>query len=286
MEGFMNLPRFFLPDLVAGTSQELSAEESHHLARVLRLKEGEVVEVFNGKGSHAQAHIESVHKSAVRLKTETLTTQVRARKVQLNVATSLPKGDRQKWLVEKLTELGADLLIPLETERGVAQPTDNALERLERVALEACKQSRNDFLLQIAPPMTLAQLTNSAHACSSAVLLLAHPYPVMIQSSPRANTSDCREKNTVPKSAPAVCGSRSLQQWVTEPLPTDVFVAIGPEGGFTDEEVELAVAKGWKPWMLTSNILRVETAVMMAAILLMDFFPAECFPPASEKSAL
>ena len=282
----MNLPRFFLPDLVVGTSQELSAEESHHLARVLRLKEGEVVEVFNGKGSRARAHIESVHKSAVRLKTETITTQVRTRKVRLNVATSLPKGDRQKWLVEKLTELGADRLIALETERGVAQPTENALERLERVALEACKQSRNDFLLQIVPPMTLTQLTNSALARPSAELLLAHPYPQSAQSSPGLNVADCEEKRIVPVTVPAVCGSRSLQQWLTEPLPVDVFVAIGPEGGFTDAEVEVAVAKGWKPWMLTNNILRVETAVMMAAILLMDFFPAECFPPASEKSAL
>jgi 16S rRNA (uracil1498-N3)-methyltransferase len=281
MDGFMNLPRFFLPDLAVGTSQELSAEESHHLARVLRLKEGEIVEVFNGIGAHAQARVESVHKSSVRLKTETVTTQVRERKVRLNVATSLPKGDRQKWLVEKLTELGADRLIPLETERGVAQPTDNALERLERVALEACKQSRNDFLLQIVPPMTLAELTISALSNSSTELLLAHPYPLSVQPSTSAPASDCRGKSFVPGTAPAVCGSRSLQQWLEEPLPADVFVAIGPEGGFTDAEVELAVAKGWKPWMLTNNILRVETAVMMAAILLMDFFPAKCPPPAN-----
>lgn len=282
----MNLPRFFLPDLVAGTSQELSAEESHHLARVLRLKEGDVVEVFNGNGARAPARVESVHKSVVRLKTENVTTLVRERKVRLNVATSLPKGDRQKWLVEKLTELGADRLIPLETERGVAQPTDNALERLERVALEACKQSRNDFLLQIVPPMTLTELTHTALASSPAELLLTHPYPLMFQPSPSGNTADCQDKNIVPTNAPAVCGSRSLQQWMRDPLPADVFVAIGPEGGFTDAEVELAIAMGWKPWMLTNNILRVETAVMMAAILLMDFFPAENIPLASEKSPL
>ncbi len=73
-------------------------------------------------------------------------------RVELTLAVALPKGERQKWLVEKLTELGAARLVPLITERGVAQPVEAAMVRLRRAVIEASKQCERNRLMEIAPP--------------------------------------------------------------------------------------------------------------------------------------
>jgi RsmE family RNA methyltransferase len=62
-----------------------------------------------------------------------------------------------------------------------------------------------------------------------------------------------------------------LQQWLPDKPPSKIIVAVGPEGGFTNEEVEFALKNQWLAWVLTQNILRVETAVLMSAILVLDF---------------
>ena len=265
----MNLPRFFLPSLSPHSSFELSEAESHHLARVLRMQAGANIEVFDGKGCCGVATILSVHKNSTVVETTEVEKVQRHRETRITIATSLPKGDRQKWLIEKLTELGVDRVIPLETERGVAQPTDSALERLERVALEACKQSRNDWLLQIDSPTTLSQLSQGTEP--DVVKLLAHPYRVTKCKISDGNSASDLEKNELSATTPVVPGMRALQQWLPQKLPREIVVGIGPEGGFTDEEVDYAVQNAWMAWVLTHNILRVETAVMMSAILAMDF---------------
>lgn len=265
----MNLPRFFLPNLSPHSSLELSEAESHHLARVLRMQAGACIEVFDGRGSRGVATIRSVHKNSTVIETMQVEKAQRHRTTRITIATSLPKGDRQKWLIEKLTELGVDRVIPLETERGVAQPTDSALERLERVALEACKQSRNDWLLQIDSPVTLSGLSEFMEP--ETVKLLAHPYPVTKSKKSGENRESDSGKNEQSAATAVVPGLRALQQWLPQRLPDEIIIGIGPEGGFTDEEVDRALQNEWKTWVLTHNILRVETAVMMSAILAMDF---------------
>lgn len=265
----MNLPRFFSPNLRPHSSLELSEAESHHLARVLRMQSGGAIEVFDGQGVRSLAIIRSVHKHATVVETSSLEMSAQRRETRITLATSLPKGDRQKWLIEKLTELGVDRVIPLETERGVAQPTDTALERLERVALEACKQSRNDRLLQIDSPRSLSELSHLVDI--DTLKLLAHPYPVINDKNSEQNSAVDSEKNGLTGVAAVVPGMRALQQWVPQKLPREIVIGIGPEGGFTDDEVQQAIDNGWLAWVLTQNILRVETAVMMSAILALDF---------------
>lgn len=265
----MNLPRFFLPFLEPHSELELSEGESHHLARVLRLQAGSKIEVFNGRGSRGVAVVESVHKKTTVVKTGAIETGLNRREIQIAIATSLPKGDRQKWLIEKLTELGIDQVILLETERGVAQPTDSALERLERVALEACKQSRNDWLLKIDPPVTLLELNSMLNP--DTLKLLAHPYSVGEIASHGAKSEQDSQKKLLGPHSFVVPGTRALQQWLSDRLPNKIVVAVGPEGGFTDQEVEFARTNQWLAWVLTQNILRVETAVLMSAILALDF---------------
>jgi len=155
----------------------------------------------------------------------------------LTLAVALPKGDRQKWLVEKATELGVTRLIPLVTERGVAQPTEAALERLRRSVIEASKQCGRNRLMEIGAPCAASECF--AQASAEAIHIVADPTgeSLVAQSwSRRAGTT-----------------------------ATPMIAAVGPEGGFTPEEVAAAQVAGWRLVSLGSRVLRVETAAIALA---------------------
>jgi 16S rRNA (uracil1498-N3)-methyltransferase len=153
------------------------------------------------------------------------------------IGVSLPKGDRQKWLVEKLTELGATELVPLVTERGVAQPTDHALDRLERSVIEAAKQCGRNRLMRIAEPHPWGDWVASGAGASKSRRLVAHPM-----------------------------GRPLAEIELTSPQPT--MLAIGPEGGLAEAEIVAAEGAGWETVELGPRILRVETAaVALAAVV-------------------
>jgi len=154
----------------------------------------------------------------------------------------LPKGDRQKWLVEKTTELGVTRIIPLVTERGVAQPVEAALQRLRRGVIEASKQCGRNRLMEIGEPRSAAELF--AENAVAETRLIAH------------------------------FGGRPMNA-THFPFNIDLIAAIGPEGGFTEAEVAAATAAGWRSVSLGSRILRVETA----AIAIAAWAASACCPP-------
>jgi 16S rRNA (uracil1498-N3)-methyltransferase len=151
---------------------------------------------------------------------------------ELTLAVALPKGERQKWLVEKLTELGVTRLVPLVTERGVAQPVAAALERLKRGVIEASKQCGRNRLMEIADPRSIGQLVTDSPV--GAQCLLADPAGAPL------------ERATM---APGGC----------------VIAAVGPEGGFAPSEMQTAREAGWEIVSLGPRILRVETAAIVLA---------------------
>jgi len=152
-------------------------------------------------------------------------------RVELTLAVALPKGERQKWLVEKLTELGAARLVPLITERGVAQPVDAAIARLSRAVIEASKQCGRNRLMEIAPPREALEYF-AADALGTKVI--AEP------------------------------GGEPLGSLA--PDVTQLAVAIGPEGGFTPSELKSALESQWRPVSLGRSILRIETAAIAVAV--------------------
>src|SRR5207244_11644465 len=128
----------------------------------------------------------------------------------LEVAAPLPKGDRAQFLIEKLTELGVTRFVPLVTERSVIHPREGKLEKLQRYVIEASKQCGRNVLMHIAPPQEWMSFCRRED--TRATKILAHPgSPV----GPLART-----------------GARRI--------------AVGPEGGLTEQEVELARATGWQ----------------------------------------
>lgn len=226
--------RFFSAASITSERVQLEGPEAHHLLHVMRARVGDEVILFDNSGGEFAAVVEKLGRSAADVRIVQRRDVDRELSFALTVGIALPKGDRQKWLVEKLTELGVTALVPLTTTRGVAQPTDSAIERLERSVIEACKQCGRNRLMQIAAPQTWdVWLDQSAMS----VRLVAHP------------------------------GGTSLAELDLSRKQT-TQLAIGPEGGLTEAEVAAAIATGWQPVDLGPRILRVETAAIALAAAL------------------
>lgn len=220
----MRALRFHVPDLRPGPC-ELTGEEHNHLARVLRLKAGARIELFDGQGRSAEAELVSVDRrhSALRVEEPRLTPPL---PLTITACVATPKAKRAKRLIESLTELGVSEFVPLLSERGESRPPQRA--ELERWALEACKQCWRDRLPLFAEPMTPAQVVDRLAASGGIGLL-----PDTLEAPP------LREVLPV------------------APLP--LLFVVGPEGGFSPAERE-ALASALRPVSLGPLVLRVETA--------------------------
>ena len=147
--------RFFIEPPVQTARVTLAGDEARHLIAVMRAKIGDEVALFDGSGAEFAAKVVRIGKRDAELEITSRREISRELPFELTLAVALPKGERQKWLVEKLTELGATALVPLLAERGVAQPTGSALDRLRRTVIEASKQCGRNRLMQIAEPQTV-----------------------------------------------------------------------------------------------------------------------------------
>ena len=133
--------RFYSQQPISPDSHHvLDGTEHQHLAKVLRMRAGDQVTLFDGLGSEFDATVLSVGRTSSELAIDAERVIDRELPFQLSLAVALPKGDRQQWLVEKAVELGVHELIPLETQFGVAQPGEKALQRVARWIVGASKQ--------------------------------------------------------------------------------------------------------------------------------------------------
>jgi 16S rRNA (uracil1498-N3)-methyltransferase len=224
--------RFFSSQPISGDRADLTGDEARHLSAVMRAKIGDEVVLFDGSGAEFTATITAIRKHVVELTIIERREISRELPFSVTLAVALPKGDRQKWLVEKATELGVTRIVPLTTERGVAQPLDSALDRLRRSVIEASKQCGRNRLLEIATPADA--IAYFAAAPPSATRLLADP-----TGQPLATTLLSRNQ--------------------------EIITAIGPEGGFSPAELSAAHSAGWLSVSLGNRILRVETAAIALA---------------------
>ena len=238
--------RYFVDSPIKGGSATLTGPEAHHLARVMRAGLGTEVVLFDGSGAEFAARVDRVERNEVHLTIVSGGPVDRELPRAVTLGVSLPKGDRQKWLVEKAVELGVKRIVPLRTARSVAQPSHQALARLGRTVIEASKQCGRNRLLGLAEAQAWVDFAHSAP--SPSCRLLAHPG---IQA-------------TAPSGA-APSTSRAGRHHSDE-----VYLAIGPEGGFTPEEVGVALAAGWQPVDLGPRILRVETAAIFLTALVIS----------------
>jgi 16S rRNA (uracil1498-N3)-methyltransferase len=227
--------RFYLPS-ISGDTSKLDEEESKHCVRVLRLKENDAVEITDGKGNLFKAIIENANPKACLLKI-TESHKEAAPNWELIIAVAPTKNMvRMEWLIEKLTEIGFTRFIPVEcnnSERRVIKT-----ERLNKIAIEAMKQSGRVYLPKIEELISFEKFIKEYHAYKG------------LKFIPHCNGTDRKTLSFSYKK-----GENAL-------------VLIGPEGDFTGEEIELAAGNGFIPVLLNEKTLRTETAALLAAISL------------------
>lgn len=233
----MGWPRFFVERLPASGFAELDEGESRHASNVLRMSAGDDCLAFDGCGGEARCTVTKVNKRAVELEVVERLDTNRELPKPIHMSVALPKGDRQKTLVDFLVQLGVQSLQPLVTKRGVAQPVDSALLRLRRSVIESSKQCGRNRLMQVLEPVDFTKLTSAPQA-DSRLQIFAHPY------------GDVVPLNHLQSNVRATDG---------------VTVLIGPEGGFTGEEADSLRASGWIAASLGPRILRVEVAATHVA---------------------
>ena len=231
----MSTPWFHVPRLPSvGETLALDRDEAKHAVGVRRLGAGDGVTVFDGSGGIAQAAITGDRdrdgNPLVRV-TASGRQERTGRDVVVGVAP--PKGDRLSTLLDMLGQLGVTAIVPLDTRHGVVDADGINRTRAARILLEACKQSRSAWIPELRPATSPEAFARDA-AADGRTVLLAHPGG---EPMPAAR-------------------------------PARAAIAVGPEGGFAQQEVDAACAAGARPVDLGPTILRVETAaVAMAAAL-------------------
>ena len=217
-----------------GDEIELDAGEARHAGGARRLADDAVVTVFDGNGTVATCRLRSEGRRLFAQIDDVR--QVEPLVPGIHVAVAPPKGDRFATMLSMLTQLGVARITPLVTRRGVVKPGAALGRRAERIMIEACKQCRLAHLPVCAPPAAVAEV-----AGDNSCVWIAHP------------------------------GGQALASLVPKPA-SEVTVMIGPEGGFTEDEIEAAVAAGAIAVDLDAPILRIETAaVALASVIRLGF---------------
>ncbi|MGB3798472.1 MAG: RsmE family RNA methyltransferase [Lewinella sp.] len=221
---------FYDPDIVSGY-HELRAGEAQHAARVLRKREGDELDVVDGKGGWYRGKITAITKRNCTLEVEPVRQEERRASHHLSLWVAPTKNiDRFEFILEKATEIGVDLIQPIFTEHS--ERTRLRTDRLERVIESAAKQSLKAWMPQLAEPAALETLLPAAMGDQRYLAYL---------------------------------GSRETPLLARQPAPTgSVVVAIGPEGGFSPAEAEMARTKDFTWVSLGPHRLRTETAAITA----------------------
>lgn len=202
----------------------LTSQQQHYLSRVLRLREGERFMAMDGKGSWWLAQLRG--ETAEILEAVTVDSEL---SVAVTLMLALPKGNGFDDVVRCCTELGVSCIVPVVSQRTLLHPSGQKLERWRRIAQEAAEQSERGMIPTILEPVAF----ESAIATISA-----------------SGRYICEGRGNFPH----LCGCLS------KTLPQTIVVAIGPEGGWTDAEIEAAIATGFSAVSLGRRILRAVTA--------------------------
>jgi 16S rRNA (uracil1498-N3)-methyltransferase len=221
------------PERIVNGKVEIADEEFTHLVHVMRRKEGDEICIVDGKGGAYDVRLVSVGRRSAEGSVVRMLERSNEPKVVVTCAVGILKNpSRFDFLVEKTTELGVSSIIPLRTARTI--PAHAKIERWQKLALAAMKQSGRSRLPEVQ------ELTQFDVVCSSASrydrCYIAHEQPLgESAAAPLLSASD-----------------------------RNIAILIGPEGGFSDEEVGRAIETGWKPLFLGERRLRTETAAMIA----------------------
>jgi len=240
----MSISRIFQPvELICGSEISLDRQASHHLAAVLRARPNDALTLFNGRGGEYKGVITLIDKKQVRVQINDHIAREVESPLELCLAQGISRGEKMDYTIQKAVELGVKKIIPLFTERCTVKLDEERcakrLQHWQSIIISACEQSGRNQIPELLLPMTLE---NSLRAVK------ADWYFVL---SPKA-LSSLKEKPV-----------QEQQR---------VVLLIGPEGGLSEEEVNLACQRGFLPLSLGPRILRTETAAVAAITALQCSF--------------
>jgi 16S rRNA (uracil1498-N3)-methyltransferase len=245
----MSRRRFFVDEVRNGQAS-ISGDEAKHLTRVLRVERGELYEISDNVQVYL-AEVTLAHKGEVVFEVrESVATKPESLRVTLYAA--LFKFDHYEWMIEKVTELGVDRIIPViatRSEKGLDQAAFKRVERWRRIVVEASQQSRRDRLPEVQLPIKLARALAEEHSATRILL-------------------DEASEEATPLAALNLSADRAA-------------LALGPEGGWTPDERQSFTEAGWKRTTLGPQILRAETAAIAGMAVLQATFitPKTLFCP-------
>ena len=216
---------------IQATQLLLTSQQQHYLLRVLRLRDGDQFIAMDGMGEWLLAQLQGEQGKilgSLAVKTEL--------PVSITLMMALPKGNGFDEVVRCCTELGVTCIAPVLSDRSLLNPSSQKLERWRRIASEAAEQSERTFVPTILEPVTFNTFVNKAVA--------THRYI-------------CEARGNYPH----------LKQVINN-TTNDIIIAIGPEGGWTNQEIEMAVKLEFQPISLGRRILRAVTAPIVAISLI------------------
>ncbi|AMS15522.1 16S rRNA m(3)U-1498 methyltransferase [Pseudomonas sp. NFPP07] len=228
----MRLSRFFIDAPLSLGEHELPEAQAHYIGRVLRMAEGDALQLFDGSGNEFRGTLLEVGKKRVVVRLdESFAGQVES-PLQIHLGQGLSRGERMDWAIQKATELGVNEITPIFSERCEVrlkdERADKRLAHWRQVAVSACEQCGRSRVPVIHPPVLLADWIKQTQADLKLVL---HPV---------------------------------AEPLVSHAKPATLAFLIGPEGGLSDAEVDQAQDAGFLPARLGPRVLRTETAPVVA----------------------
>ncbi len=230
------IPRIHCPfPLALGAAVELPPEASHHVTKVLRMGEGDVLILFDGRGGEWTARLHRVGKAMAAV-LESFDEADRESPISVTLIQGLPAADKMDWIVQKSTELGIARIRPVVARRSVIRLSGERMERRvahwQAIAVAACEQCQRNRVPEVAPLVDL-----------------------MDYLAEEAGSSECRLM---------LAPGAELRLKEIEPPTGRVTLLVGPEGGFEEGELVAARLMGFRPIGLGPRVLRTETAGIAA----------------------
>lgn len=238
--------RFYHPaEITLGQLIELSAENKHHAARVLRLKRGDTITLFNGHGGEFSAHIEHISKSSTTVLIDAYHDIECESPLQIELAQAICVNEKMDWIMQKAVEMGVTSLQPITTTRSIVHLSDERsskrLQHWQKIVISACEQCGRNQLPPILPLISLVQWLSKKKTTQSSNALC-----LMLSTTATKSLKDLPKPST----------------------GANVALVIGPEGGFTQEEEVAILHTGFIPVRLGKRILRTESAALAATAAL------------------
>lgn len=232
--------RFFVPQLF-GDEMTITGVDAKHISKVLRMTIGDELQIVSDDGVSALGKISYIDAECVKVGELQVLAESHEPKVKITLAQGLAKGEKMEFIIQKAVELGANSIVPVAMEHSVVRldgpKAGKKVERWQKISEAAAKQSKRDVIPEVQDVMSMKEML-AKNDCSTKIIAY-----------------ECEDQTSL---------KTALKNAIEQDKINDLLLIIGPEGGISESELELARAAGAVPVSLGRRILRAETAGLVA----------------------